>query len=77
MKRKLRGDNIARPQRVINEFGTTKEPFLQNAIVEFIKSHPNCTRKDLYSLPHAEGDIRKALLKVLRQHRVKETFTIV
>ncbi len=50
----------------------------QDKIVKFIKKHPNCTRRDIYSISKGEdGHIRRDLLKLLTSRRVKETFTIV
>lgn len=55
--------------------GGQKTP-LQDLIYEFIKKHPNCTRKDLYSLNPNEGHVRKAITTILKSNKVKETFTI-
>jgi len=48
----------------------------QDSIYEFIKKHPNCTRRDVYSLPYNEGDIRKSLISMLKSNKLQETFTI-
>lgn len=49
---------------------------LQDVIYEFIKKHPHCTRKDLYSLNPNQGTVRRAITVMLKSNKVKETFTI-
>lgn len=49
----------------------------QDKIYEYIKKHPNCTRKDIYSLDMDDGHVRTALLKMLQSGKLKETFTII
>lgn len=50
---------------------------VQDAIEKFIIKNPNCTRRDLYSLPYPEGHIRRSITTMLKSNKVKETFTIV
>lgn len=57
--------------------GKGKKSPLQDLIYEFIKKHPNCSRKDLYSLNLNDGSIRKSLTSMLKSNKVKETFTIM
>ena len=49
---------------------------LQDIMFEYIKKHPNCTRKDLYSLNPNEGHVRRSITNMLKSNRVKETFTV-
>ncbi len=49
----------------------------QDKIYEYIKNHPDCTRKDLYLLDSNEGHVRRSITAMLKSNRVKETFTIV
>lgn len=49
---------------------------LQDLIYEYIKKHPNCTRRDLYKLNSNEGHIRRSITQMLKSNKVKETFTI-
>ena len=55
--------------------GGQKTPF-QDKIYEFIKKHPHCTRKDIYSIDRNEGHIREAITKMLKTNKLRETFTI-
>lgn len=49
----------------------------QDAIYEFIKKYPNCSRHDMYNkLSYSEGDIRKTITAMLKSSKLKETFTI-
>jgi len=54
---------------------TNRSP-LQDVMYKYILNHPNCTRSDLYSLNPNEGTIRRAITKLLKSRRIKETFAI-
>lgn len=49
----------------------------QAIIMKFIKKHPNCIRRDIYNCGLTEDTVRRDLTKLLRKHKVKETFTII
>ena len=50
---------------------------MQDAIFEFVMKNPNCTRRDIYGgVKGNEGDIRKCLIAMTRNHRLRETFNI-
>ena len=53
-----------------------QESITQDKIYEYIKKHPNCTRKDLYSLDPNEGHIRRSITTMLKSNKLKETFKI-
>lgn len=56
-------------------YKTTRKPVLQIAILEYIKTHPDCKRRDLYFLG-TESNVRESLTALLKTHKVTERFTI-
>ncbi len=49
----------------------------QDVLIEFIRTHPNCTRADMYQLDIADGDIRKLVNTLTLQRRIRATFSII
>jgi len=76
-KRILKSNTISKPLKIVNNFGKGQEMPLQDVMYKYIKKHPHCTRKDLYSLNPNEGHVRRSITTMLKSNRVKETFTIV
>ena len=81
MINRSRGDPIKNEMRVINDFrGRGKLSPSQVKIHTFIKSHPNCTIRDITNSKEFKNDdfanIRQFIRKLVESHRIIQRFSV-